>query len=340
MAERDQLARPLAAHDAGELGDAEDVALRAAAVDDQAHRLRRDGDERLGDGAPGGHRLVADVDHPRPARTDRRGSGGDARARGRSGPCLLRTDGRPMVAGSRPTHAQISPRRATTARRPRRRRADRPPPGTTARRVRGGERREDVAPLPRLAAGQADLDAARLVAHRRAVRRLAPRRPGGSRAGPGSSDRRRAGPRGRPVAGAGPAGGPRAPGSRAGRTARTSRSSRPGCRAGRTAAPCRRPAARRCRTRTACPAGPRPARASIRPIFSNASLTTSYGPTDTPPETTIASAPAARAAHSRDSTSSSRSGAIPRSCGSAPASATSAASPGPFASGMPAGPRS
>ena len=38
----------------------------AAAVDDEAHRLGRDGDGGLGDGAPGGDRLVGDVDHPRP----------------------------------------------------------------------------------------------------------------------------------------------------------------------------------------------------------------------------------------------------------------------------------
>ena len=49
MAERDQLARPLAAHDPGQLGDAEDVALGAAAIDDEAHRLGGHRDRRLGD---------------------------------------------------------------------------------------------------------------------------------------------------------------------------------------------------------------------------------------------------------------------------------------------------
>jgi hypothetical protein len=66
VAERDQVARPLAGHHAGQLGHAEDVALRPAAVDDEAHRLGRDRDERLGRGPAGGHRLVTDVDHPRP----------------------------------------------------------------------------------------------------------------------------------------------------------------------------------------------------------------------------------------------------------------------------------
>ncbi len=66
MAERDELARPLGAHHARQLGDTEDVALRAAAVDDEAHRLGRDGHGGLRDGAPGRDRLVGDVDHPRP----------------------------------------------------------------------------------------------------------------------------------------------------------------------------------------------------------------------------------------------------------------------------------
>ena len=67
VAERDQVARPLAAHHAGELGDAEDVALRPAAVDHEAHRLVADRHRGLRDGSARGERLVADVDHPRPA---------------------------------------------------------------------------------------------------------------------------------------------------------------------------------------------------------------------------------------------------------------------------------
>src|SRR6478735_3403590 len=39
VAQRDELGRALAAHHAGQLGDGEDIALRAAAVDDEAERL-------------------------------------------------------------------------------------------------------------------------------------------------------------------------------------------------------------------------------------------------------------------------------------------------------------
>ena len=53
MAERDELPRPLGGHDAGELRDGEDVALRPAAVDHQGERLLRAGDLGLRDGAPG-----------------------------------------------------------------------------------------------------------------------------------------------------------------------------------------------------------------------------------------------------------------------------------------------
>ena len=96
---------------------------------------------------------------------------------------------------------------------------------------------------------------------------------------------------------------------------------------------------RRGRTRTACPAGRRRARGRCGPTASNAVRTTSYGPTDTPPDTTTMSA-SAIPRRSRASTSSSRSAAIPSSRGTPPASRTSARSPGPFASGIPAGPRS
>ena len=65
MAERDELGGPLGAHDPGELGDCEHVALRRVAVDDEREGLLVHDDERLGDGAAGRRRLVADVDHPR-----------------------------------------------------------------------------------------------------------------------------------------------------------------------------------------------------------------------------------------------------------------------------------
>ena len=136
-------------------------------------------------------------------------------------------------------------------------------------------------------------------------------------------------------------GGPRARGSPAGRTARTSRSSTPGCRAARTAARDRHRIAARCRTRTACRAGPRRATAPISPTASKASFTTSYGPTETPPATTIASAPAVeRRPEARARPRRGRPGAMPRSIGSAPEASTRARRPGPFASGIPAGPRS
>ena len=54
---------------------------------------------------------------------------------------------------------------------------------------------------------------------------------------------------------------------------------------------------------------------STRPIVSIAVLTTSYGPTDTPPDTISASAPASSPRRSRARTSSSSSLAIPRSIG-------------------------
>ena len=76
---------------------------------------------------------------------------------------------------------------------------------------------------------------------------------------------------------------------------------------------------------------------STVPSAPNASRTTSYGPTDTPPLTMIASAVATPWA-SRSRTSASRSCAIPRSIASAPDVMTSARRPGPFASGIPAAP--
>ena len=92
------------------------------------------------------------------------------------------------------------------------------------------------------------------------------------------------------AAAGGPAGGPPAPGSRAGRTARTSRSSRPGCRAGRTGASVPPSGALRGpeRERLARLDRDPPERRSGRSSRTRA-CTTSYGPTETPPETTIAS---------------------------------------------------
>ena len=76
---------------------------------------------------------------------------------------------------------------------------------------------------------------------------------------------------------------------------------------------------------------------STLPMASKAILTTSYGPTDTPPATITASA-SSRPCRIRVRTSSRSSRAIPRSTTSAPAATTIARRPGPFASGIPAGP--
>ena len=54
-----------------------------------------------------------------------------------------------------------------------------------------------------------------------------------------------------------------------------------------------------CRTRTACPAGPRRATAARSRTPRTPARTTSYGPTDTPPETIIASAPSMSPAQMR-----------------------------------------
>ena len=121
MAERDQLAGALAAHDAGELGDAQDVALGAAAVDDEAQRLRRDGDRRLGDRAAGGDGLAeTSTIRGRPVRSTwvRR-----RRSAARSGPFRRSSD----AVEDQP--AAVRPGRATTARPRRRPAAGRRPRG-------------------------------------------------------------------------------------------------------------------------------------------------------------------------------------------------------------------
>ena len=73
-------------------------------------------------------------------------------------------------------------------------------------------------------------------------------------------------------------------------------------------------------------------------MVSMAALTTSNGPTETPPATMSRSAPSARPRRRRVRTSSRTSVAMPRSMTSAPARVARARRPGPFASGMPAGP--
>ena len=54
----------LAAWIAGDPGDADDVALGRVAGRHARRRLRRHADDRLGERAPVGARLGADVDHP------------------------------------------------------------------------------------------------------------------------------------------------------------------------------------------------------------------------------------------------------------------------------------
>ncbi len=67
VTQRDQLGGPLGCHDAGELGDRQDIALRTRAVDDGTEGLGRDDDERLRDGPARCRWLGAHVDHPRSA---------------------------------------------------------------------------------------------------------------------------------------------------------------------------------------------------------------------------------------------------------------------------------
>ena len=183
-------------------------------------------------------RLVADVDHPRPAGPIDVGQAAALAARG----LLGHASSVPMVArwvagrlvrrtlrSARVEPPQLDGRAG--------RRADRAPRGSTARRVRGGERRDHVTPLPRRPPARrtrtrpASSRTGAPSASRSATTRRKPRRPGlfetSARAGPPRSTGRRR------RSGRWPAS---APDRRAGRTARTSRSSRPGCRAGRTAA--------------------------------------------------------------------------------------------------------
>ena len=258
---------PLAAHDPGQLRDAEDVALGAAAVDDQAHRLVRHRDGRLGHRATGRDRLGRDVDHARTsgpvdvreaaplgARSGRSSAGGRVHGVEDNG---VRRRGR----GRQVRSSHHSPTSAPAGSRSSRLGDDREGIGA-------GQGREDMTPLPARAAGQRYRHAP--------VRRpggacrppRAPRRRGRTRGDPGSWTRRRAGRRDRSD-GTGRRRGGRPDGAGPGaRTARRSRTWRRGCRATRTGGSragtgrCRRrPAPGRCRTRTACPAGRRPARA-------------------------------------------------------------------------------
>ena len=115
VAERDQVAGLLAAHDAGELRHAEDVALGAAAVDDQAERLGRHRHRRLGDGASRGDGLVGHVDHARPAATIDVGEAAALGARGeRSAGLGVHHD--PRIAGVTIARERVRRGRATRAR--------------------------------------------------------------------------------------------------------------------------------------------------------------------------------------------------------------------------------
>src|SRR2546427_5042168 len=66
MTERNEIRGALAAHDAGQLGDRQYVALWAATIDHEAQGLLGQPYDRLGDGPPGGCRFLAHVDHPGP----------------------------------------------------------------------------------------------------------------------------------------------------------------------------------------------------------------------------------------------------------------------------------
>ena len=122
----------------------------AAAVDDEAHRLGRHRDGRLGDGPPGRHRLGRDVDHPRPPGPV---DVGEAAALG-----ARRERSRWSIAAEDSAGSQ--PRRAGQARSSHQSSTSAPAGSASAasgidrERVRRGEGREDVAPLPGRAAGQ------------------------------------------------------------------------------------------------------------------------------------------------------------------------------------------
>ena len=173
-----------------------------------------------------------------------------------------------------------------------------------------------MAPLPRPPPASRTRTRPSRVADDAARARRARRRPAGRRAGPGSSTHRRArtarsdGPD-EPIGAAGRPGG----GSPAARTARTSTKRRDGI-AGQPEQERRRSAVRAASATpnaNGLPGWTATRQSSIRPISANAARTTSYGPTDTPPETIDRVDAADSPAMSRARTSSSRSAAMPRS---------------------------
>ena len=227
VAERDQVARPLAAHDAGQLGHAQDVALRPAAVDDEAHRLGRDRDQRPRRPPAGRSIGLSETStiRGRPLRStwvSRRRSVAVGVAR-RS---LVHRSSAHRVGRVVAPHGRSSHHSATSA------------PAGSARHGLGMTARASAAasaemtwlPCP---AGprEADADATPLVADRRTV---------ASRSATTRTNARRpwllvtASPRTARSTGRRTSRRPASAGSRAGRTARRSRRTRPGCRAGRT----------------------------------------------------------------------------------------------------------
>ncbi len=63
MAERNQIGRFFAGHDAGNSGDSQHIAFFMPAFDDQLERLRLHFNIAFGDGCALGDRFVADIDH-------------------------------------------------------------------------------------------------------------------------------------------------------------------------------------------------------------------------------------------------------------------------------------
>ena len=198
----------------------------AAAVDDEAHRLGRDGDRaprrRRGGRSTACRETSTMRGRPRPVDVGEAAAFG-ARGVGRpSGPCWSHRSW-PRSGAVEPPERDLGAGRAASA----------SASGMTASASAAASAERTWLPCPP-AAGQADADAALRVADRGARRRRARRRRGGTRAGRGSCDT--ASPRTARSTGRSRSRAAReARGSPGGRTARTSRRSRPGCRAARRA---------------------------------------------------------------------------------------------------------
>src|SRR5450759_4969706 len=330
VAERDEVGRSLAAHDAGELRDRQHVALGAAAVDDEAQGLLAADDLRLGDRAARRGQLRGDVHHPRP-------------------PAAIHVS---QPAATRPGLRSLV--HATSV----------PEPARLCARRQGRSSHQSSTPAP---AGRLATDSGTTARPSAAASaeswwlswppaRATRTRPAASRTGAPVAGSRSAATR-RKV---------RRPIDFVTTSSRTAAST--GRNSAACVRPARRRSAGRTntskvtKTDTGLPGSPKrstggPGRCSPRgavpnanglpgwiaarqrstvPTCANAPRTTSYGPTETPPLTMTRSA-STIADRRSSNVGSSRSGAMPRWRASAPAAAQSATSAGPFESGMPAG---